>query len=761
MKIIKFYYLIIFLFFHNISSSIIRITATNEIKSYCNDGLFNIDIKVIFSSQFNEYYSFNLNIDNPQPIKFKCFLSFKNSIIHCIANLNSNQIQVERSEIIQLPNKFPIIKGFVWDYDSFVKNIYEKSTVMEYNCKQKNLENSLNKNGEWGFVFNISLIYDNKCTYSNNVEENKYAFNMKLAILDGILKNKLTDDEVELLEYEFLEEIWVPLEMSDNMNESFSKNNDFSFAFCNIKEKITNKNIKNYIKNGIDLECYIPIQEEQLMSGIIKIKPFFDNVFIKENIDDISDNSKTVGVNLYFYINRTIEINEIIKDNANIPISNDLNPFQKQHIRKNEETQQNGTENINNNEHKGSIIENIENETININIDENKNNSKENIENETIINNEKELNKESDKTINSETINPITIDSKMLTTIDYFLIGDRINKLYCPDKPIFTIEKLKNIQLKLSLEKSYIITLKGKLSFKHQEDNNNSTKDILNTTKEEISFHLQVIDNLAENEDNQKALIACILPKNTYFVNKNILIYCYGNKISEESMKKNDTDITLNWAIDKNRLHEKIIIRWPKIKTQKKLRHLYSYTIKAFSLSQRNYGCYNNEFYFYIYIYDLEYEPDILFELSMEEPQKPKAICKTHESSILKCYFPLYKERLTKGNKISLPTNVTYEINDSNGNRVIFMVDEYYYDFEDFHLTVKETCGNYAIVGALTKAGFNYFIIFLGIIGIGAFILIVFVCFICYIKYKINHKRRKGQYFAHMEEGDNSDFRKK
>ena len=494
MKIINFYYLILFLLFENISSSLIKITATNEVKSYCNDGLYIIDMKVIFSSPFYDHYSFILNIENPQEIKFKCFLTFINSTIQCIANLNSNQIKVERTEIIKLPRFFPIIKGFLWDYDSFVKNIYEKDLILEYNCKPKNLIYSLDtiSNDEWGFIFNISSIYDSKCTYSNDVEENKYVFNMKLKLLDGFLKKELINDDIDLLELELLEEIWIPLEITDNINKKFTKNNDFSFAFCNMEEKITNLNKKKILNDGIDLECYIPVPQEQLMTGIIKIKPFFDNIFIKLNKDDIKDKNQILGVNLFFYINRTIEQVDNIKGN-DISISNE----QKRLLRKNEEIPENNTETLE--------------------INRNKNSTRENTEKETNIVMDKGLNKE-----NSDGTNSIIKDSKKYATIAYFLIGDQINIIYCPDKPIFTIEKSKNIQLKSSEQKNYSILLKGKLSFRHEEENNNPKKQ----TEEEILFNLQVTDNLAENEDNQKSIMNCIIPNNTYFFNTTIIIYC-------------------------------------------------------------------------------------------------------------------------------------------------------------------------------------------------------------------------------------------
>ena len=96
----------------------------------------------------------------------------------------------------------------------------------------------------------------------------------------------------------------------------------------------------------------------------------------------------------------------------------------------------------------------------------------------------------------------------------------------------------------------------------------------------------------------------------------------------------------------------------------------------------------------------------------MKNPMEPKAICKLYESSILRCYFPLYQQRLEKNTIIDLPINYTYSSVDARGNKVIFIVDDYDDDYEDMHLTVRETCGDYFIVGALKKAGLDYFKIF-------------------------------------------------
>jgi len=696
-KIIYFIFLI-----YRVSSILNRINATHEPNYYCDNNLFFIDLKVDFALQFDNYYSFNLDLEFPDDVKFKCFIEYQNKTIRCSGNLNSNNFNFEINQLFQLPISFPKVKGFLWDYDSFVKNVYGKYYLLDYNCLEKNLENPLNKKDdhEYAFIFNITSIYDNRCSYSRNVEENKYFFNMKLNILDGFLKKEIEkasnrDGDIGFLEVEFLQEIWVPILFGNNINHLDQLKKDFyyPFAFCSMKDKISNSNLNTLIKDGFNFECYIPIPEDELMMGIIQIKPFYDQVYLKLNKDQANE---IVFTKIYFNINIIKELPDNLQ------------------MRRNDE------------------IKDISSEIISTTLSKN---TTENIDN------------------NESPKEEIITKEKAYETIDYLLIGNETDKVHCPDKPILSIKKLNDIQLKYSYEKNYSFLLKGKLTYDFQKESN----ILLDRTNEEIDFYLQVIDNLAENEDDQRAMVHCVIPNNTFFFNKSIFINCDGKKISEESMKKNNTDITLNWAIEKNRIHEKIIIKWPK--TKKRIKHMYSYTIKAFSLVQRNYGCFNEEFYFYIYIFNLDYEPNIYFEIELKNPKTPRAVCKVYESSILKCFLPLYRQRILKNTKITLPTNVTYETRDSRGNKVIFIVDEYDYDYDDFHITVKETCGDYVFIGALRRAGFSYFMIVMGIIGIGVFIFIFLILFFCFISYKIKHRNRKGQYFAHIEEGDNSGIK--
>ena len=702
MNSLKIFYLFLFFAIFKLSSSNeIKVVATNKVITQCEDGLYKVEIIVNYSSPFEKYYSFILNLESPLELKLKCFISYQNSSIICFGNLNSNKFELEIGEFIKFPKVFPKLDNIVWDYDSFVKNIYEKEWIITNDCLQKSFgENFLYEN--WTLVTNITSIYENKCSYSVDPAENKYNFKMKANILDGNLKNKIDSNEFQ--EIEFLQDIWVPILINSRLN-TFRKVNDLSFAFCSVKDKISKSNLEKLIKDGLNFDCHVLIPERSLLIGIIQILPFYDYIYMKNNNEIIFDK-------IYFNINRTIE-QEIETQNNNNYYSKKKSNFRRR------------------NDDENNIPPNTQ-------LDDSTNNNK------TSQNNENNEINNKNSTLTPKDLN--------LISINYFLIGDEINKIYCPDKPIFVIrDSSKNIQLLKSDNSNYTIGLRGILTNGLQEVDNKYVS--LKESYNEITFSLQVIDNLAENEDNQKAELQCTIPIGTIFY-KIIVISCNGNKISEESMSTNDTDILLNWGIEKNRLHEDIIIKWPD--TKRKSKHIYSYNIQGFSMVQKNYGCYNNEFYFYIYIYDLDHEPDISFELQMKNPIEPKAKCKLYESSILKCYFPLYKQKLEKSTKIDLPINYTYNSKDENGNIVNFFVDDYDYDYDDFHIIVRQTCGDNFIVGALKKAGFNYFKVFLIVIGIGAFAFIVFVCCIFFIIYKIKHRNVKGNYVRHIEEDVNS-----
>ena len=335
--------------------------------------------------------------------------------------------------------------------------------------------------------------------------------------------------------------------------------------------------------------------------------------------------------------------------------------------------------------------------------------------------------------------------------VNYFILGESesdSNKIYCPDKPLFRIaDSNTGISLFNSGRFNYTFTLSGFLYFQNKNYSN------ISLLYDEIIFNLKLIDNLAENEDNQIAEATCVIHRETIFYKK-INIFCSANKISEESMRTNDTDVLLNWNLESNRLQRNLIIKWPK--ENKKIKHMYYYTIKGFSLLNQNYGCYNNKFYFYIYIYTLDFEPDIEFEIQMRNPPEPKAICKIYEPSILKCYFPLEKKKLEKHTSIDMMTNYSYYSVDTDGNKVVFMVENFDSDYEDLHLKLRDSCGDYFIVGLLKNAGVDYIKVGIILLCILCFVIMVIICFICYVVYRIKTRNMRGKYMRYVEEGSNN-----
>ena len=109
------YYIIIFLLSSVISESI-TISATNEVNYYCNDGLYFIDIKVNYSLPFKGYYSFNLLLQTPENLSFKCLIENNNQTIHCISNLYLNNFNLSPLQKMKLQSSFPKVKGFIFNY---------------------------------------------------------------------------------------------------------------------------------------------------------------------------------------------------------------------------------------------------------------------------------------------------------------------------------------------------------------------------------------------------------------------------------------------------------------------------------------------------------------------------------------------------------------------------------------------------------------------------------------------------------------------
>ena len=237
----------------------------------------------------------------------------------------------------------------------------------------------------------------------------------------------------------------------------------------------------------------------------------------------------------------------------------------------------------------------------------------------------------------------------------------------------------------------------------------NGTTVALISVYKNIIFDLIIQDNLVDSEDNDFQ-VQCILPTGTpYDEEEEAVIKCTGKR--EENSNANNVDIMLNWQLKENNNFENIIIKWPKSPEGKK-KNIYGYKLNGVSMRQSDYGCRdNNNFDFYVYIYDLGREPKLSFELPLASPKDTVANCKTFDSTALKCSLNLKHKRLSKGTSIMLPEKGQPNIIDTlEGNKITFIMHNFtnINNEHDFYVKTKEACGDYLVVGTLKDLGMSH-----------------------------------------------------
>ena len=332
---------------------------------------------------------------------------------------------------------------------------------------------------------------------------------------------------------------------------------------------------------------------------------------------------------------------------------------------------------------------------------------------------------------------------------NFLILDSNLNIYICPDIPTLTIKNYnEGIQfggINTSGTK-FLFLLYGFLSNGYEYVN--GALNYLDLTKEETKFYLEVTDNL--ETDNTRKSVKCTIPSGSS-INKNELveIRCIGQRPPIKN--NNNTDLTLNWAWEKNNNFENVLIRWPYDLTKKK--HIFFYDVKGLSVKKSDFGCFENKFYFYLYVYDLKAEPKISFNLPLSYPRDGKAVCKLYNSVTFKCMIDLRLKKLSKGENVIISNEENKYVGNSESNIVLYKASN---DTEtskfNFQIPVEEDCGDFMIVGALKDIGYSYVQVIIIIICIIAGIAIcVFGIAFC-VAYEITHRNRKGPYFKHKDE---------
>ena len=692
-----FQFLILFSLLLTIDSQNVVIKG-REITSQCEKNLYKIIINIETINPLTDYVNFYLDVSFTQNLLFKCIIDPIKKQIICIANLQQQKATLKNGDRIILPYPFPEVKGIIWDYRSFLFRIFRRTIVITEECGESVLKSNITKlhSSKWDLITKINKIYDGKCLLSSTTD-NYFSFNMNFEIIGGNLKSLLeksnkdnTKAEIHLMQNITMPFVVGVLQTLIKVNFMYQSHEYYKLAFCHPLEDITSA---NYLKEGgIDFHCDIPISDNYIFNGPMKVKTFSDNVYAK--VTSATDEDKIDFISIYF----STEKNPVLNQNDEIIENGDDDDSEDEIVNINNQTQ--------------TSPQNLRSLQLDINVNPQK---------------KKEV----------------------------LLLDNRASSFICPDKPVFEITNLQKgiiFEPFPDRDDKYNIILTGYLKNGYKITNKKLTK--LEYTPDEIKFNLSVTNNLIEETTEKKSNVTCYVSSGTMFLEKETSqIKCLGEKYQKQQME--NTDITVNWASKENKYLNNIVIHWPKDLTVHS-KKLYSYDIHALSIKKTDFDCYDNKYYFYVNILDLKSEPQISFDINMREPLYIKSNCKLYSSTLLKCFIDLNLKKIKKGTRIRLPFPGNYNISTLEGNYINFTVmnltDGNSTDFADEGIIADETCGNNVVVGAIQNIGYNYastialiisfFVIFFGVL---------FLIMYC-IVYEITHRNKKEGYFAHTEE---------
>ena len=695
----------------------------NNIKQYCDKNTYQFEFKVRFSEKLNKIIPFEMNIPLPNRLPFKCAIDGPNSKINCFHSFDNHVWSLSDNTRVELPYSFPNIEGIRWDYDSFLKSIYRYLWRTQTNCgleftnmnNDVSISNQISKDANAGnekkfdIIGNIEEIYGGEC-HSSKYD---YSFKMQIQLSDGLIIDELKNAKslTKNMKINFLHNIYLPVLIGEKRQKgitAFRKDYEYKYAICKYEDDITQDNYNNI--EGLILDCHLPVNRFIRFQGPLQIKPFTDHVYISQVDKDGKTSVKMVGIQFDIISSSNIEgTDEEIEDKTEAKIED-----KNSELNKVEESKEIKEEN-----------------------------PKETKVGDTSLEKKEEEKKPEESKKNLRSLQTTKKEPNFL------ILDSNLNVFICPDKPILTV---KNYEegigfggLNTSGSK-YLFLIYGYLS--NGYDFSNGTLTLIDMTKDEIKFYVKVTDNL-EDPDNKKKSVKCSIPTGTS-INKNELIEvkCIG---SRAKLGNNNTDLVLNWNLEDNNNFENIVVKWPYDLTKKK--HIFYYNIEGLSVKKADYGCFENKYYFYLYVYDLKSEPKISFNLPLVYPKNTEAVCKLYNSVTFKCVIDLRLKRLSKGSKIILSNEIREYLANKEQNIVLYYVNQNTSSSDlDFMLPVEEDCGNFILVGALKDIGYTYLQVIIIIISIiVGLLLCIFAITFCVV-YEITHRNRKGPYFRHAEE---------
>ena len=757
-RIILFFYLFIQI------NSLTRIKAKG-LELVCDTNLYKIIININLVQPLNNYKSFYFNATYENGLLFKCMVDPYKSQIICITNLEQQKIFLNEGDKIILPYPFPNVEGIIWDYPTFLTLVYRRVITLNEGCGKTVLKSELNRVNptKWGLLTKINKIYNGQCLLSDSAD-NYYSFMLNLNILGGKLVDSLSSNKK--MEISLLQNITMPfhigkLHLLSKSDDNFYSHEYYKTAFCYSLETIKSTNYNK--EDGFNFKCNIPLTEKYLFNGPVKIYTFSDNIFSKVVADNKDTNFDYISI--YF----TTEKNPSVNLNPDEIYEEPEEKIEKNDDDDNDDNDNNDDDNNNDNNHNDKDEEEEENkEKIPEKPSSSSSSASSSFKSSSSYSSSSSSSSSSSFSKFPSSSSGSSSFSSNLRGLDilklkkdkeYLILDNKNYNFLCPDMPIFEIPDIKEgiIYEPIPEENDkFNVILKGYLKNGFKVVNDKIVP--LEFTTETIKFNISIINNLAEKVNEKKNNLACYLYSGAMFLKEEITeIKCIGEKI--EQTEKQNTDLSINWASKENKYLKNILIKWPKDSSDITVhsKKIYSYEIYALSIRKTDYDCFDDKFYFYIDIIDINSEPQINFNISLLNPDRIPAQCRLYSSDMLKCFLDLNLKKIGKGTNIRLPLPGNYNISTAEGNYINFTVfnfiDENETEVADDGIITDQSCGHNVLVGMVQNIGYNY--ISAIIIIISFFItagIIIFWVVTC-ITYEITHRNKKaGGYFSHVEE---------
>ena len=755
----------------------------NNITQYCIKNTFYFELPLRFSQKLDKIIPFEMFIPQPSRFPFKCAINGPNSKLECFHSFSNHVWSLSNNTRVEFPYSFPNIEGIIWDYDSFLTNIYRYIWRTQGNCglefENSNTDVSINeqitkdlnkdKGKKIDIIANIEEISGGEC-HSSKYD---YNFNMYIELNDGTIVDELKNAKKisKNMKINLLQNIFVPILIGEKREKgitSFRKDYEYKYATCKYDSEINQNNFDD--NEGIIFTCNVKVNRYNRFQGPLQIKPFTDNVYA--SITDKNEKINTLMITIQFDILSSSKIGssdeykegEENKENKNEENSEEIETEETTSTQRKPLSSQPTTSPIQSqNVPYQSTADSVQPQQIPVKTTTVPIQSQANAPEPTTLTPppqsvsaqpstspaQPQLTPPQHIEAEEPKRNLRNLQKTNIKEPNFLILDSNLNLFICPDKPILTVKNYKEGigfgGLNTSGSK-YLFLIYGYLS--NGYDFSNNTITVLDLTKEEITFYLKVTDNL-EEPDYRKKSVKCHIPSGTS-INKNVLIEvkCIG---SRAKLGNNNTDLILNWGLEENNIFDNINIIWPYDMTRKK--HIFYYNIQGLSVKKDGYGCFENKFYFYLYVYDLKAEPKISFNLPLVFPKNTHAECKLYNSVTFKCVIDLRLKKLTRGGKVILSNSVREYLENDEKNIVLYYVDNTTLSSVlDFMLPVEENCGDFIIVGALKDVGYTYLqVIIIIICCLVGFLICIFGIAFCVI-YEITHRNKKGPYFKYAEE---------